>query len=130
MNHELVRSVKHHLPVALTPFVGRVGETAQLIDQLSDSTCRLVTIVGPGGVGKTRLAVEVSQQLLSAPDHALPFPQGVYFVPLAALATGEHIDNTLATAIAGVLEIPLSGPDTPALQVQYYLRERAVLLVL
>ncbi len=53
MIQEPVLSRTHHLPVALTPIAGREGETAQLIAQLGDPASRLVTIMGPGGTGKT-----------------------------------------------------------------------------
>ncbi|HZG67714.1 MAG TPA: AAA family ATPase, partial [Herpetosiphonaceae bacterium] len=130
MIQEPVLSQTHHLPVALTPFVGREGETAQLIAQLGDPACRLVTIMGPGGAGKTRLALEVAQRLLPTNNHSSPFAMGVYFVPLGALASDEHLDGLLATAIAGAMGMPLSGPDAPVVQLCHYLREKAVLLVL
>ena len=66
------------LPQPLTPFVGRAAEVAQLAQQLLDPTCRLLTLVGPGGIGKTRLAIEVARYILTdgtesrEPSHAGP----------------------------------------------------------
>ena len=60
----------------LTSFIGREAELRTLGDLLADPACRLATILGPGGIGKTRLAVEVAAQSQAV------FPDGVAFVPL------------------------------------------------
>jgi hypothetical protein len=49
--------VVHNLPHAAAPFVNRVSEIAEITHQLHDANCRLLTLVGPGGIGKTRLAI-------------------------------------------------------------------------
>jgi transcriptional regulator with XRE-family HTH domain len=72
---------KNNLPASLTPLIGREHEVAMVIRQLMDPACRLLTLTGPGGVGKTRLAIEAAQQVRDA------FPQGVFFIPLAGTAT-------------------------------------------
>ncbi|MBC8074778.1 MAG: tetratricopeptide repeat protein, partial [Chloroflexales bacterium] len=118
------------LPVAATPFLGRAREHAAVIAYLHDPACRLVTITGIGGVGKTRLAAEAASAL--APDVAAttPFTDGVVFVPLASLAPGNALNEQVATTIATALGLPLAGPDSAALQVGHFLREKALLLVL
>ena len=67
------------LPAQFTPFIGRNNELAQIAQQLDDPACRLLTLHGTGGVGKTRLAVEVAKMLQS------DFMHGVYFVSLDAV---------------------------------------------
>ena len=68
------------LPVPPTPLVGRESEVAALVQMLADPRCRLLTLIGPGGIGKTRLALEVTA---TQPNR---FAHGVYFVSLAAMA--------------------------------------------
>ncbi|MFC4948580.1 ATP-binding protein [Pseudonocardia sp. GCM10023141] len=86
-----------HLPAALTPFVGRAAERAELVTALRSH--RLVTAAGPGGVGKTRLA------LAAAAEVATAFPDGVRFVDLVPVTDPEMIVPALAAAI-GVAEQP------------------------
>src|SRR6266545_3528908 len=76
-----------HTP--LTPLIGREGELAQLAERLEDRNCRLLTLIGPGGIGKTRLALQIASGLRGS------FRDGVYFVPLAALnAAGMLVPAT------------------------------------
>ena len=84
---------QHNLPPQPTRFVGREGEKAQLRAQLSDPTCRLVTIVGPGGIGKTRLALEVARGQLDV------FTDGVCFVSFTSLTSPESIPDRIAEAL-------------------------------
>jgi len=88
--------MRHNLPTELTEFVGRAGELQQILRQLQDPTCRLLTIAGLGGIGKTRLALAAAQTILDSLEVAQnnptshlqhpPFSDGVYFVPLAGQA--------------------------------------------
>lgn len=91
------------LPRPATPLVGRDGELAQLAALLRSPEVRLVTLTGPGGSGKTRLAIEVARRLVER------FPDGVYFVPLAPVSTGE----VMWTSIAEVLDAPPQGRIPP-----------------
>ena len=102
---EAVRSLGAvtNLPVPATPLVGRDGELGELTHLLGTPEVRLVTLTGPGGSGKTRLAVAVARQLVSA------FPDGVYFVPLAAVTTPDE----MWTAIGEVLGVPPEGRIPP-----------------
>src|SRR5262245_43779142 len=68
-----------NLPVVPTPLIGRQREVAGLTQLLRDPQCRLLSLVGPGGIGKTRLAIEAASCMQDVFDH------GVYFVPLASI---------------------------------------------
>lgn len=93
------------VPRPVTPLVGRDGELAELTPLLTTAGVRLVTLTGPGGSGKTRLAVGAAQRLGQA------FPDGVYFVPLAAVTTAD----VMWTSIAAVLNVPPEGRIPPGL---------------
>src|SRR5258706_12376419 len=77
--------VTHNLPRQSTAFIGRGTEVAELAQLLVDPACQLLTLVGPGGSGKTRLAIEIAGRKLE------DFPNGVYFVPLAPPSSPDHI---------------------------------------
>ncbi len=111
---------RYNLPLEPTPFVGREAELAEIAHALADAECRLLTLVGLGGVGKTRLAVQAAR----AEIHT--FLHGVFFVPLAALE-GPHL---LAEAIARALDLHLHGRQPASAQLLNYLRGRELLLVL
>jgi predicted ATPase/DNA-binding NarL/FixJ family response regulator len=121
--------VLHNLPAAVTPFIGRDAERAQLVERLRDPTCRLLTVTGAGGVGKTRLALEVGRSLVPAADADTPFAHGVRLVSLAALDNLDLSNDLLATTIASALGLALSGPDEALDQVAQYLSEKALLLI-
>jgi predicted ATPase len=112
--------VPHNLPRPATPFVGRGPELALIAQHLTDPDCRLLTLIGPGGTGKTRLALEAATRLLAA------FPDGVF------LARLENISDAalIAPMLADVLGLPLQGQQDPVIQVSTYLRPRTVLLVM
>ena len=110
----------HNLPHAAAPFVNRVSETAEITHRLNNADCRLLTLVGPGGIGKTRLAVRVAAHC------ANQFDDGVYFVPLQPLDSPEFI----ISAIADVIGFPFSPGADPQQQLLWYLQEKALLLLL
>src|SRR3954466_13015842 len=83
----------YNLPYAAAPFVNRVSEIAEITHRLDDTGCRLLTLVGPGGIGKTRLAIRV------AANCAEHFDEGVYFVSLQPLDSSEFIVSTVADAV-------------------------------
>lgn len=116
------QSKRHNLPPAPTPFVGRTEELAQLTQQLLQPECRLVTLLGTGGMGKTRLALAVAERLVPT-GH---FLNGVRFVPLAEVEQA----SLLPTAVASALEITLSPEETPAKKLAQALSEDELLLVL
>lgn len=108
----------HNLPAEVTTFVGRQSEMAAAAHLLEQA--RLVTFIGPGGSGKTRLALQVAAKLL------LNFKDGVYFVPLAPVSRVEQI----VWAIAEYLDVAFDGRSQPAQQLRDYFRPKHLLLVL
>jgi predicted ATPase/DNA-binding SARP family transcriptional activator len=111
---------RYHLPVSMTPFVGRRIEIARLTEQLLNVKARLTTLVGPGGVGKTRLALQ------AAAPASETLADGACFVPLAGVPPGDR----LVPAIADALSLQLRSSDPPREQLLEFLRERELLLVL
>ncbi len=109
------------LPTKGTTFIGRELERAELGEMLRRGDCRLVTVVGQGGTGKTRLALEVAAQQAEGGS----FRDGVYFVELDTLAD----PGAVAPKVAKVLGLTLQGPHDPATQLQHYLQSRRSLLV-
>lgn len=116
------------LPIQPTPFVGREDELSQLATRLADPTIRLVTVLGPGGMGKTRLAIETARAQAEA------FADGVFFVSLASMDDPGFISSQIAEA----LDLPFYirdqrehwEYDTQIEQLLAYLKEKQLLLVL
>ncbi len=119
---------RHNLPPHLDPVVGREAELALLRRLLADGGCRLLTLTGPGGVGKTRLACQLAAELLDE------FPGGAWFVPLAAVVDPARVPAAIVQALALQEPAALAAPRGrvgPALAVlTAALRERQALLVL
>ncbi len=108
------------VPVQPTPFIGRESELAALDRILQDPTSRLVTIVGPGGMGKTRLAIATAER------SATTFEDGVHFVPLAPVVETSRVADAVVDAIGLVSD----ARTAPSSQLRTYLSSRSVLLVL
>ncbi|MFB9183629.1 BTAD domain-containing putative transcriptional regulator [Dactylosporangium sucinum] len=124
-----------NLPTPLTELIGRDDAVAGIRARLE--TDRLVTLTGPGGVGKTRLALETARQLASRPPGAdgSPFPDGVWLVELAALdrPADRDVMHRVAEAIMSVLDIRDTSPAEPVASVDRLaeaLQHRRLLLVL
>jgi predicted ATPase/DNA-binding XRE family transcriptional regulator len=117
------KSEKHPsliLPFQPTRFVGRVTELAEIDALLGNPACRLLTLVGTGGIGKTRLAIEV------ATHQTEKFQDGVVFVDLAPVST----PNNIVSAIGGSLKLSFSGQTNPREHLFEYLQKRHTLLLL
>jgi predicted ATPase/transcriptional regulator with XRE-family HTH domain len=108
-----------NLPVSPTPFVGREHEIRAIMVQMLQPACRLLTLTGSGGVGKTRLAIEAGRQLESR------FADGVFFISLAGVSGSESVIPVIADALG----LSFSGPAEPIVQVASYLRLKETLLV-
>ena len=110
----------HNLPSQLAAFVGRENELAQLDRLLNTPECRLLTVAGLGGMGKTRLALEAANAQLPR------YHDGVYFVALAPLTESSQMPATIAEAAR--LSI---APGQPLIsQLLSYLRDKQMLLIL
>src|SRR5690606_1126475 len=110
--------VAHNLPAQVTSFVGREQEIAEVLERIA--RYRLITLVGPGGVGKTRLALQVASRLVER------FADGVFFVNLAPLSAPERVPETIA-AVLDLQEIPGRPIDE---MLRASLRDRQLLLIL
>jgi predicted ATPase/transcriptional regulator with XRE-family HTH domain len=108
------------LPLPTTVLVGRQPEAMQLHQLLSDAACRLVTLVGPGGIGKTRLALHMAHMMESH------FADGAYFVPLVSLSNALE----LPSALAGAMNATLAGDSSSRAQIDTLLSGKSLLLVL
>ena len=94
--------IPHNLPPQPTPFVGRQKELADFATLLADPAMRLVTLVGPGGMGKTRLALTIAENQYarcSTQSQNCSFPDGVFFVPLASLDNPDKIIPMIAKSL-------------------------------
>jgi predicted ATPase len=113
------KKLKHNLPVQPTLFIGRTAQTAVIKELLIRPDVHLVTLIGPGGTGKTRLSLRVAEELLDQ------FPHGVFFVPLA----DDRDANQFVSRVAQQLEVREGG--RPLLEnLKDYLRDKHMLLVL
>jgi len=109
-----------NLPSSPTPLIGREHEIRVISMQLLDPACRLLTLTGPGGVGKTRLAIAAGRQLEAR------FADGVAFVSLAGIGMKESI----IPAIADALGLAFSGPAEPLVQLTTFLHTKEILLAI
>lgn len=112
---------KTNLPILPTPLIGRQQELDDLHTLLQNPLCHMVTLVGPGGIGKTRLAIETASQCQN------DFSDGIYFVPLAPIAASRFIVPVIADAIGYTFQ----GKSVldPRSQLLNYLNQKQILLL-
>ena len=109
-----------NFPIVTPTFVGREQEIEQLSHLLLSYEDRLISIIGPGGIGKTRLVIQ------SASQNTKYFPDGVYFISLASIQDPDFIPILIADA----LKFTFFGPSDHMEQLAKYLHRRSVLLVI
>lgn len=110
----------HNLPAQATPLIGRDGEVAAIIELLSRQEVRLLTLSGPGGIGKSRLSLQVGSEMVDR------FSDGVFFVALADATSTELV----VSKIARELEIRESGNQPILETLKRYLADKEILLLL
>ncbi|RMG94611.1 MAG: hypothetical protein D6706_13540 [Chloroflexi bacterium] len=120
-----VSTVQHNLPSVYDQFFGRNAVQQKIHACLDQPWCRLVTITGQGGAGKTRLAIMLARQRLEQ------YRDGVWFIELEEISPDDdELDETIAVEIATVLGLRLTGKGTPVQQLLNYLKHAQMLLVL
>ncbi|HEX7262891.1 MAG TPA: adenylate/guanylate cyclase domain-containing protein [Candidatus Dormibacteraeota bacterium] len=111
-------STPNNLPTQLTSFIGREDQVEEARRLLRGT--RLLTLTGPGGIGKTRLSLQIAAEVVQS------FPDGVYFVPLSAVREAD----LMASVVAQSIGIATTGNRPPVEAVDDYLRDKTVLLVM
>jgi DNA-binding CsgD family transcriptional regulator/tetratricopeptide (TPR) repeat protein len=119
--------IRHNLPAAITPFVGREDELSALAKLIAEPQVRIVTIIGPGGMGKTRLALEAAGRELGPGSI---FPDGIFFIYLAPIDSVEEIIATIATALEFHFQGASEIARTETQQILDFLKNKKMLLVM
>jgi predicted ATPase/DNA-binding SARP family transcriptional activator len=119
----LTPSPRHNLPLRATSLVGREKEQQEIQALLDNPDCRLVTVIGPGGIGKTRLALAVAEAQIGH------FAHGVYFVPLGPVSSTDYLVSTMAEALRFTFYNGRQSGQQKG-QLLDYLREKEMLLVI
>ena len=115
---DIISTRKTNLPSSATPFIGRTGELEQISLQLGKT--RLLTLTGPGGMGKTRLALKTAEDMVDN------FRDGCFFVSLAPIRSVDQIVQSIAEAV----NFPLPTNEDPKYQLIRYLQKKNLLLVM
>ena len=108
------------LPSQSSHFVGRQEELQAIVTQLADPDCRLLTLVGPGGIGKTRLAVEAIKKLSDQ------FAHGIQFIDFQPIGSADLVTSTIVNSI----NVPMSGQEDALTLLTSFLVNKEMLLVL
>jgi predicted ATPase/DNA-binding SARP family transcriptional activator len=111
----------NNLPNPGTPFIGRSWEVEQITQLIANADIHLLTLVGPGGTGKTRLSIQVASEQTNS------FADGVWFIPLVAVQSAQGL---LIAIAKGINYTFFKGAETPEQQLLDYLRNKQLLLVL
>ena len=117
INAPVTAATPNNLPTQLTSFIGREKEIASITELIS--TNRIVTLLGPGGIGKTRLSLQVANNLLST------YPDGVWFINLAPVTTPEQV----ISAIASALQISQESKNLQMMVINFLKSKTAMLIM-
>lgn len=112
--------LRNNLPQQLTPFLGRTAELQTIGELLTKPDCRLITLVGTGGMGKTRLSLEAARQ------NQAEFADGVYFIALSPLRSKASMVPTIAQAVG----LPFDTEEAQIQQLGHFLRPKKILLIM
>ncbi|MEZ4864258.1 MAG: BTAD domain-containing putative transcriptional regulator [Caldilineaceae bacterium] len=129
--HPIPPSLPHNLPGQRTPFVGRAAELVDITRLLlEEEDCRLLTLIGPGGMGKTRLALKAAEGIVATPTRQPRFADGLFFVPLENVGDEPGLVSAVIAALATESGFP-HRVDVPLFdQLCQFLRTKSMLLVL
>jgi predicted ATPase len=119
---EIVHDIPNNLPPPKSSFVGRDQELIEIAQQLAEKDCRLLTLHGMGGIGKSRTAIEVAYHQLKQGV----FKDGIFFIALDALTSADMIPS----AIAEALDVEMQGLDNVLTQVKTFISKKKLLLIL
>ena len=125
--HQRIREAPQqpfNFPYALPNLVGRQTESSQISRLLEDTAVRLVTLTGPGGIGKTSLALHAASRCLT------DFHHGVYLISLENVTPGANPQEALVTALAAAIQLPFTDKQTLQKQMLHYLASKELLLLL
>ncbi len=112
---------RSYLPILPTPLIGRQQEVPELSQLLLDPQCRLLTLVGSGGMGKTRLAIAVAEHVQDT------FADGVFFAPFTTITSTRYIVPVIADTVGFAFEN--ASRSDPKVQLFHYLQEKQVLII-
>lgn len=131
--------IPHNLPAIASSFLGREQELIEIGTQLQQPHPRLISLVGEGGVGKTRLALATAQKLLysatesnekpKAESQKPKFKDGIWFISLNGIVATDKLADQLAIAVGKAIGLPFSGQRPLLTQLLAYLHEKALLLL-
>jgi len=133
---------RHNLPTARTPLVGRAELIATLCNLLREQKQPLITVVGVGGSGKTRIALAAAQGLITALPTSRPgaahepaalYHDGIWFFDLNGVAAPEdsaQANDAIAAGLGSILQLSFTNTQSKDQQLRYYLRDKAMLLIL
>ncbi|MBV7338214.1 hypothetical protein KFU94_60315 [Chloroflexi bacterium TSY] len=124
---EIAEHRPHNLLVPDATFIGRDDELAHIYAHFADDTARLLTLVGTGGVGKTRLALEAGWR--TAQEFLGPFMHGIYFVSLGEIGIAIDAEQMLLIAIAESLGLSLVGIQSPLNLILGHVQDKELLLI-
>ncbi len=129
--HPVTPSPTHNLPAQRTPFVGRAAELGDILRLLvEEADCRLLTLIGPGGMGKTRLALKVAEQIVDTAAGETCFGDGVFFVSLENVNDADGLVSAVIAAISTAHSFPVRREAPLVDQLFHFLRTKTMLLVL